>query len=105
MLEELGHQQGIAEVLNNLGPAYLKTGRARLARAGHERALDLARTVGDTRNEARALEGAGWCALEVGAFTTGIDRLRQALAIYQDIGAAEAANLAARLTDIEASGN
>jgi hypothetical protein len=53
--------------------------------------LDLTRQIGSPLEEAHALAGLGRCALAADRTAQAEDRLRQALAIFQRIGAAEAA--------------
>jgi len=66
---------------------------ARIARS----ALGLARAIGSPWDEAHALAGLGRCALAVGRTAEAEDKLRQALEIFQRIGAAESAGVAAEL--------
>jgi tetratricopeptide (TPR) repeat protein len=63
----------------------------------HQQALGLARAIGSPWDEAHALAGLGRCALAVGRTAEADDKLRQALEIFQRIGAAEAADVAAEL--------
>ena len=63
----------------------------------HQQALDLARQIGSALEEAHALAGLGRCARAAGRTAEAEDRLRQALAIFQRIGAAEAADVSAEL--------
>jgi hypothetical protein len=61
------------------------------------RSLGLARQIGSAWDEAHALAGLGRCALAAGHTTRPEDMLRQALGIFQRIGAAEAAEVSAEL--------
>ena len=63
----------------------------------HRRTLDLARTIGSPWDEVRTLAGLGRCALAAGHATQAGVLLRQALEIFQRIGAAEAPDLLAEL--------
>jgi tetratricopeptide (TPR) repeat protein/transcriptional regulator with XRE-family HTH domain len=85
------------QALNEAG--LLHTARADLgqARSYYEQALGLARQTGNSRGEAHALAGLGRCALAIGRAAEGEAGLRQALEIFQRIGAAEAAGLSAEL--------
>jgi tetratricopeptide (TPR) repeat protein/transcriptional regulator with XRE-family HTH domain len=65
--------------------------------SSHQQALDLARQLGIALEEAHALAGLGRCARGAGRTAEAEDRLRQALAILQRIGAAEAADVSAEL--------
>jgi Flp pilus assembly protein TadD len=58
-----------------------------------EQALYLARQIGSTWDEAHALAGLGRCALAAGRTSEADTALRQALAIFQRIGAGEAAEV------------
>jgi len=68
-----------------------------LARSCHQQALDLARQIGSVRDEAPALAGLGRCALAAGNIAEAQDALQRALEIFEQIGATEAAELAAEL--------
>ena len=57
----------------------------------------LARQIGGSSDEAHALAGLGRCALAAGHVAEAADRLRQALEIFQRIGAAEAADVSGEL--------
>ncbi|MGC1281565.1 MAG: tetratricopeptide repeat protein, partial [Streptosporangiaceae bacterium] len=63
----------------------------------HQQALDLARQVGSSWDQAHALAGLGQCALAADRAAEAEDMLRQALEIFQQIGAAEAAEVSAEL--------
>jgi hypothetical protein len=58
--------------------------------------------VSSPLEEARALEGAARCALSTGRAAAAAVGLRQALKIYQRLGAAAAVRLAADLADLNA---
>jgi tetratricopeptide (TPR) repeat protein/transcriptional regulator with XRE-family HTH domain len=85
-LRELGHRQGEAVVLNYLGELFAQTSAPREARDHHHQALAIARSLGSPLEEARALEGIGRSLLSDDTAEAAAS-LRQALAIYQDIGA------------------
>jgi tetratricopeptide (TPR) repeat protein/transcriptional regulator with XRE-family HTH domain len=84
---DLGNLLGQAEALNRLGELSLRTSAIGPARDQHTRALAIARDISATPEEARALEGLGCAHLQDGNHDEGLDCLRQALAIYQRIGA------------------
>ena len=66
----------------------------------HKHALDLARQIGSSWDEAHALAGLGRCALAAGHTGEAEGNLRQALEIFQRIGTAEATDVAAELEDL-----
>jgi tetratricopeptide (TPR) repeat protein len=68
-----------------------------LARSCHQQALNLARQLRIVLEEAHALAGLGRCARAAGRTAEAEDKLRHALAILQQIGAAEAADVSAEL--------
>ena len=60
-----------------------------------QQALGLAREIGSSWDDAYAQAGLGLCALAADRTAEAEDRLRQALKIFQRIGAAEPADVAA----------
>jgi tetratricopeptide (TPR) repeat protein/transcriptional regulator with XRE-family HTH domain len=100
---DLGDRGGEAEALNEMGA--LHRVRGDLAQAGtcHRQALDLAREIDSFWNEAHALAGLGRCALAAGRTDDAADGLRQAQQIFDRIGAAEAAGVAAELDALTAA--
>ncbi len=84
---DLGHRLGQAEVLNNLGEVYAVSDPAR-ARARHEQALEIARSISAILEEARALEGIGNNEILEGG-CDGLN-LRRALELYRQIGSPQA---------------
>ena len=76
---------------------YRVSGDLEQAEGCHQQALDLARTIASSWDEAHALAGLGRCALAAGRATQAEVLLRQALEIFQRIGAAEAPDLLAEL--------
>jgi class 3 adenylate cyclase/tetratricopeptide (TPR) repeat protein len=93
---DLGNRGGEADALNEAGTLHRVCGDLRQAESCHRQALDLARQTGSSRDEAHALAGLGRCALAAG-HAEAEDMLRQALEIFQQIGAAEAAEVSAEL--------
>ena len=65
--------------------------------SSHQHALDLARQLGIPLEEAHALDGLGRCARAASRAAEAEKGLRRALAIFQRIGAAEAAGVSAEL--------
>ena len=82
---------------SDLGMLHRVRSDLRQARSCHRQALDLARQIGSSQDEAHALAGLGRCALAVGHTAEAADRLRQALEIFQQTGAAEATEVSAEL--------
>jgi len=85
-----GDRVGQTIVLNSLGELSGHTGAIGTARKHYGRALVIARDLGIPLEEARAMEGSGYCHLREGRPREGIACLRQALAIYQRLCAPEA---------------
>ena len=67
-------------------------------------ALDLARQVSSSPDEAHALAGLGRCALAAGQLIEAQDRLRQALEIFQQIGEPEAGGVCRELPALTEAG-
>ncbi len=88
---------GESEALNEAGTLHRACGDLRRAVSCHQQALDLARQLGIALEEANALAGLGRCARAAGPTAEAEDKLREALAIFQRIGAAEAADVPAEL--------
>ena len=97
---DLGDRGGEVEVLNEAGTLALLRGDPGQASDYHQQALDLARTINVSWDEACALAGLGRCAIAAGRTGSGRDLLRRAQAIFERIGAAEAAGLAAELATL-----
>ncbi|GAB2967366.1 ATP-binding protein [Saccharothrix stipae] len=86
----IGHRAGVAETLNQQGVLLLATAAPHEARDRHALALDIAREIRVPIEQARALDGLGHCATALSDPDTAADCFRQALAIFERIGAAEA---------------
>ena len=85
--------------LNSLGELACRTGHRDQARRRHRAALAIARDIAVPLEEARALEGLGQACLSDGNTDEGLTYLRQALDIYQRIGAPDAQRVQAQLRD------
>ena len=96
---ENSRHDGEAEILNHQGALSYASGDLVGARERHLRALDLARELGTPLEEARALAGAGRCAIAL-RITAGPAELSNALEIFQRIGAAEMVDLTAEIDDL-----
>ena len=94
---DLGNRAGEAEALNERGTLHRVSGQLEQAGRCHQRALDLAREITTSWDEAHALAGLGRCAAVAGRTAEAEDNLRQALEIFQRIGAVEASDVAAEL--------
>jgi tetratricopeptide (TPR) repeat protein/transcriptional regulator with XRE-family HTH domain len=90
---DLGNRLGQAEALNRLGELATRTADTPQAREHHARALAIARDISAAPEEARALEGLGRAHIQDSSHGTGLDFLRQALTIYERIGAPAAQRL------------
>jgi DNA-binding SARP family transcriptional activator/tetratricopeptide (TPR) repeat protein len=97
LFREVRDPQGEAEALNETGILHRVSGDPRRAGDVHREALAVAVTIRSRRDQADALAGLGRCALADGAAVAATRLLTQARQIYQEIGAAEAASLAAEL--------
>lgn len=94
---DIGDRLGETEALNQAGAVHLTRGDPERARACYRSALDIARNIDNQLEEARALEGTGKCAAMLSTAATADGALQQALVIYQRLGAADAARLAAEM--------
>jgi DNA-binding SARP family transcriptional activator len=94
---DIGDQHGEAEALNQAGAVHLTRGDPQQARACYRSALEIARNIDNQLEEARALEGTGKCTAMLSTADTADSALQQALEIYQRLGTADAARLAAEM--------
>jgi DNA-binding SARP family transcriptional activator len=97
---DITYRTGEAEILNETGTLYRVRGDPTRAAEYHRQALTLSREIASPREEARALAGLGRCALALGRTSDAAEKLRQARDIFQRIGAAEAAGVAAELDTV-----
>jgi len=100
---DVSNRSGEAEILNETGTLHRVRGDPRPAADYHRQALNLSREIASPYDEACALAGLGLCALALGRTSEAAGNLRQARDIFQRIGAAEAANLAAELDSLAGS--
>lgn len=100
IFRDLGDRGDQANALNDLGSACRLGGDLDRARICHRQALDLARTIHSSWDEAHALAGLGRLALAAGDKVSARADLRQAWVIFERIGTAEAADLAAELNNL-----
>jgi tetratricopeptide (TPR) repeat protein/transcriptional regulator with XRE-family HTH domain len=94
---DIGDRGGEVEALNERGTLHRLSGELALAQGCHRRSLELSRETDSSWDEAHALAGLGRCALATGDAVQAESLLRQALGIFQRIGAAEAPELIAEL--------
>jgi tetratricopeptide (TPR) repeat protein/transcriptional regulator with XRE-family HTH domain len=97
---DVGDRGGEVEALNEIGTLHRVRGDLSRARSYHQDALDLARELGSAWDEAHALAGLARSAVVTGGDAE--DLLRQALDIFQRIGATEAGDVAAELSALRA---
>jgi tetratricopeptide (TPR) repeat protein/transcriptional regulator with XRE-family HTH domain len=101
---QFGDRTGQGMALNEKGTLHRITGELTLAEGCHQQALELARAIDSSWEQAHALAGLGRCALAVARTAEGEVRLRQALAIFRQIGSPEAAGVAAELDALGGQG-
>jgi tetratricopeptide (TPR) repeat protein/transcriptional regulator with XRE-family HTH domain len=102
LARDLGDRSGEMGTLNELGALYRVSGELALAPGCHQKSLEMAREIVSHWDEAQALAGLGRCALADGHAAQAEPLLRQALEIFQRIGAAEAAELRTELDALAA---
>ena len=86
LFRDLGDRHGLAKALNSLGELSMRTSAAQEARSHHAEALAIARELDTPAEQARALEGMGRSLVHRDPAEAAA-HLRQALEIYQKIGA------------------
>ena len=102
MYRDLGDRHGQAAASINLGELLSQSsGRDDDALGYFAQALSIADDIGAPVLQARALEGIGRCYVRDGNPGQGTAHLRQALAIYQSIGAPEAQHVETTLLEQE----
>ncbi|MGX7671383.1 tetratricopeptide repeat protein [Plantactinospora sp. DSM 117369] len=99
-----------AEALNHLGTLRRLTGHPDQAQTLHREAQAIAHRHGHRLEEARALEGTGRAAADLGDIVSAAALLRQSLHLYQALGVPEATQVVADLADFhprpsDAAGN
>ena len=96
----LGDRGGEAETLNETGTLYRISNDLIRAVKCHEQALMLARQIKGSWDEAHALAGLGRCAVADGRVEQGAATLKEALELFERIGAAETSEVRAELNVI-----
>ena len=94
---DIGDPGGEAEALNETGTLHRARGSLDQAEAAHRAALELARAIASTWDEAHALAGLGRCARAAQRTTDARDLLHQAQEAFRTVDAEEAAAIAAEL--------
>ncbi|HEY3758465.1 MAG TPA: tetratricopeptide repeat protein [Solirubrobacteraceae bacterium] len=87
---ELEDRRGEAQTLNNLANAQGAQGDSEDALANYELALAMSRRLGDRHNEALVLRNLGLRMCKLGDITTGVQYMREALELFEVLGAPEA---------------
>jgi Tetratricopeptide repeat len=87
-------------VLNERATLHRVSGEPAQATDCHQQALELARAISSSWDEAHALAGLGRCALGSGDTAQARLLLLEALGLFQQIGAAEVAEVQAELDAI-----
>ncbi|MER6612349.1 ATP-binding protein [Streptomyces xantholiticus] len=100
LYREMENSLGEAATLNEIGKLLFASGRHTQALEHHELALSLARSLNSPFEEALALAGIGRHAHYEGETVVAIDHFRNAYAILERIGAAEAKNIQRELADL-----
>jgi tetratricopeptide (TPR) repeat protein len=92
--------RGIAiELHNRRGMAHLALGAIDQARTDHEIALEIARTIGDRYEEAKALEGIGHALFAEGHADLAAEWWRRAVTVYRQLNLPEADRVEKLLRD------
>ena len=104
IFRDIGSLDSEAEVLNEMAELHSTLGDHDHAKARRSQALALAREAGSVMDEACALVGLGRAALADGDTAAAAASLRQAGEIFQRIGARQAADVAADLDALQATG-
>ncbi|GLW33784.1 tetratricopeptide repeat protein [Actinoplanes regularis] len=94
---DTGDRGGEAEVLNSIGDLELARGDSVVSRQRHEQARLLSWEIESEWDVASALAGLGRCDLADGDEEAALRNLGAALAIFERLGAAEAAKIAAEI--------
>lgn len=87
------------DIMNEVGTLHRLAGDLELATGYYREAVDMARETADSRGEAHALAGLGRCAVAAGDLSGARDLLGQSRQIFEQIGAADAVDVAAELGD------
>jgi tetratricopeptide (TPR) repeat protein/transcriptional regulator with XRE-family HTH domain len=94
---DIGDRRGAALALDEQGTLHRVRGELQQARERYQQSLELAREIDSFWKEGQALAGLGRCAVAAEEAVEAEALLRQALEIFQRIGAGEAAEVSAEL--------
>jgi tetratricopeptide (TPR) repeat protein/transcriptional regulator with XRE-family HTH domain len=97
IFRDVGDRGSETEALNERGTLHRVSGDLAQAEGCHQQALELARATACLWDEAHALAGLSRCAIAAGHASQAGPLLRQALGIFQQIGAAETPGVLAEL--------
>ncbi|AVT36028.1 transcriptional regulator [Plantactinospora sp. BB1] len=100
-LREVGALDDEVEALNYVASLRRMSGYPDRAHALHQKALAVAHDRGYRLEEARALEGLGRAAADLGDIASATSHLRRALDLYQALGVPEAAQVAGALAALD----
>ena len=100
-MRRFGDRQGEAATLNAKGALAAATSGPAEALTLYQEALRLARECHSPLDEARSLEGIARATTRTGDRTTALHTLRDAIALYERIGAAETATATAFLAELD----
>lgn len=84
--ESLGGKKGMADALGNLGGAYVASGDPGAGLSHYERALSLAREIGDRRGQATTLYNLADLDQRAGRHLQALAGLRESLALFDHLG-------------------
>jgi DNA-binding SARP family transcriptional activator len=101
LYQQLGDRDGQANTLDSLGHAHHHLGQHPQAIACYEHALSLFRDLGDRYNEATTLTHLGDTHHAIGDRQAARDAWQQALAILDELDHADAAQVRAKLADLD----
>ncbi len=101
LYREIGNSGGEAGALNSIGETLLATGQPGQARACHAAALSLARQTGDRQEQARAQNDLALACHATGLIEQARRHWQDALILLTDLGVPDAAEVRARLADLD----
>ncbi|MFI8387904.1 tetratricopeptide repeat protein [Streptomyces sp. NPDC085540] len=98
---DIGHRNGEAEVLNELGQVFTETRGPAAAMSVYEEALKIARALSLPLEGAQALEGIARCHAKTANPEAALAGLREALTVYRRLGVPEERDAAGLLAELE----